>query len=68
MANLIVSAVGTKDFQCKHMSFKNVFDFEDYCMIHAPKKAKQIQDFIDAEDLCSIMSDCFVTYHCEWSK
>ena len=65
---LFISVAGTRDWQCKHMSFDSVFDFEDYCTKVAPQKAKQIVDFIDTKDLCRIMSDAFVTYHYEWQK
>ena len=68
MKKLFVSVVGTRDHQCKHMAFDNLLDFEDYCLAHAPKKAKEIADYIDAKDLCRIMSDCFLIFHCEWQK
>ena len=68
MKKLFVSVVGTRDHQCKHMAFDSLLDFEDYCLTHAPKKAKEIADYINAKDLCRIMSDCFLTFHCEWQK
>lgn len=68
MKKLFVSIVGTKDWQCKHMSFDSIFDFEDYCKVYNPKKCKQIEDYVDLKDLCNIMSDRFVTFHYEWQK
>lgn len=68
MKKLFISVVGTRDWQCKHMSFDNLFDFEDYCLQVKPYKAKQIKDYIDTKDLCNIMSDNFVVYHYEWQK
>ena len=65
--SIIVRVTGTKDWQCKAMVFKTIFDFEDYCLKVAPKKEKAIKDYIDLKDLCSIMSDCFVVYSYEWN-
>ena len=68
MKKLFISIVGTKDWQCKHMSFNSIFDFEEYCKAYNPKKIKKIDDYVDLKDLCNIMSDCFVTFHYAWQE
>jgi hypothetical protein len=68
MKKIFLSVVGTRDWQCKHMSFDNLFDIEDYAVKVAPSKAKLVADYIDLADLCRIMSDNFTVWHYEWQK
>lgn len=68
MKKLFVSIVGTRDWQCKHMSFATIFDFVDYCKLYSPNKSDLIEDYIDLKDLCRIMSDSLVTFHYDWQK
>ena len=64
---LIVRVTGTRAWQCKHYVFNSIFEFEEHCLKANPKKAKQVNGYIDLPDLCSIMSDCFVVWSYEWA-
>lgn len=68
MKKLFVSVVGTRDWQCKHMIFNTVADFEDYCLAHAPHKKELINNYGTLKELCEGMSDCFLTFHYDWQK
>lgn len=68
MKKLFVSVVGTRDWQCRHIVFDTIFDFEDYCLTYAPHKQKQIKEYGTLQELCTIVSDAFVTFQYEWQK
>lgn len=68
MKKLFVSIVGTRDWQCKHMVFDTIADFEDYCLKYNPDKKKAINEYGTLKELCHIMSDGLVTFHYDWQK